>query len=354
MKKVIIFLVIFLIVPVLFVEAQDGTSAPTDTQAEVAPAEVATSTPRSTESLVATSTRPITTPTPVPTPTPKPTTVVKPTPIAEIAPQNTPENSELPLIPIVLGALTIAAGIAAYALNTKNKNPNKQDDKKDQSRCFDIKKLMDQKLEEITDLRGQLESRLKDTGQEKVRGALAGTPEGRLLALIEAGEKEYNRLKGLFDQCMIEFGNKKMARVSTYLNFSRNTEEAFSFYKSTFGGEFEGSVSRFKDMPQKEGQPPITEEDKNLIMHIALPILGGHILMATDAPESMGFKITHGDNMYINLEPDNRGETDRLFKALGEGGVIEMPLQEMFWGDYFGSLTDKFGVNWMFNCKSKD
>ena len=145
-----------------------------------------------------------------------------------------------------------------------------------------------------------------------------------------------------------------MARVSTYLNFDRNTEEAFNFYKSVFGTEFEdGKVNRMGEVPPQEGQPELSEEDKNLVMHVQLPILGGHMLMGTDAPESMGFKLNQGNNLYINLEPDTRTETDELFKALGEGGKVEMAMQEMFWGDYFGSLTDKFGVGWMFNCTEK-
>lgn len=145
-----------------------------------------------------------------------------------------------------------------------------------------------------------------------------------------------------------------MARVSTYLNFARNTEEAFIFYKSVFETEFEGKVARMGEVPSQEGQPPMSEEDKNLIMHIALPILGGHMLLGTDAPESMGFTVNIGNNIYINLEPDTRAETDRLFKDLAEGGKIETKMQEMFWGDYFGSLTDKFSVKWMFNCSSKE
>ena len=144
-----------------------------------------------------------------------------------------------------------------------------------------------------------------------------------------------------------------MARVSTYLNFPRSTEEAFAFYKSVFGGEFEGPIARFSEIPPQEGQPALKNEDKNLVMHIALPILGGHVLRGTDAPESMGFEVRQGNNVYINLEPDSRAESDRLFRALSESGKVEMPLQEMFWGDYFGSCTDKFGVQWMFNCTSK-
>lgn len=144
-----------------------------------------------------------------------------------------------------------------------------------------------------------------------------------------------------------------MARVSTYLNFARSTEEAFLFYKSVFGTEFTMPIARFKEVPQQPGQPPIPEADANLVMHVELPILAGHVLMGTDAPESMGFTVTPGNNVYINLEPDTRAETDRLFKALSAGGKIEMPLQEMFWGGYFGSLADKFGIRWMFNCQSK-
>ena len=144
-----------------------------------------------------------------------------------------------------------------------------------------------------------------------------------------------------------------MARVSTYLNFPRTTEAAFLFYKAVFGTEFSMPISRFKDIPPQPDQPPLSDADNNLVMYVALPILGGHVLMGTDAPESMGFTVKQGNNMYINLEPDTRAETDRLFQALSDGGKVEMPLQEMFWGGYFGSLTDKFGVQWMFNCESK-
>ncbi len=145
-----------------------------------------------------------------------------------------------------------------------------------------------------------------------------------------------------------------MSRVSTYLNFPRSTEEAFNFYKSVFGGEFEGGIFRFDSVPPQEGAPAMSDEDKNLVMHVSLPILGGHVLMGTDAPESMGFVVKPGNNIYINLEPDTRSETERLFNALSEGGKVEMALQDMFWGAYYGSCTDKFGVQWMFNCASKE
>jgi PhnB protein len=145
-----------------------------------------------------------------------------------------------------------------------------------------------------------------------------------------------------------------MASVGTYLNFPRNTEEAFLFYQSVFGGEFSrGGIARLGDIPQTDGMPRIAEEDKNLIMHIELPILGGHLLMATDAPESMGFTVNKGNNVHICLEPDSRAETKKLFDALAVDGQITMDLQDMFWGSYYGTVTDRFGVQWMFNYTGK-
>ena len=144
-----------------------------------------------------------------------------------------------------------------------------------------------------------------------------------------------------------------MARVSTYLNFPRTTEEAFNFYKSVFGTEFEGELQRMGEVPPQEGQPELSEEDKNLVMHVQLPILGGHMIMGTDAPDSLGFKLVQGNHMYLTLETDTRQQTDELFKALAEGGKAEVEPQEMFWGDYYASLTDRFGIGWMFNCTKK-
>lgn len=88
-------------------------------------------------------------------------------------------------------------------------------------------------------------------------------------------------------------------------------------------------------------------------MHIELHIPGEHLLMGTDAPESMGFHVNFGNNIHINLEPDTRSETKRLFEALSSGGEITLELQDMFWGSYYGSCADKFGVQWMFNCNNK-
>jgi PhnB protein len=144
-----------------------------------------------------------------------------------------------------------------------------------------------------------------------------------------------------------------MAKVSTYLNFARNTEAAFNFYRQVFGGEFVGGISRFRDIPSAENAPPLSDDDKNLVMHVALPIMDGHLLMGTDAPESMQFRVTFGNNVYVTLHPDTREETNRLFKALSEGGKVETEPQDMFWGDYYASLCDRFGVQWMLICSEK-
>lgn len=140
-----------------------------------------------------------------------------------------------------------------------------------------------------------------------------------------------------------------MARVSTYLNFMGNTEEAFNFYRSVFGTEFSAPIDRMGSAPTAPGQPPLSEHEKNLVMHVSLPITGGHMLMGTDMLESMGHTLVPGNNVNLMLEPDTRSETERLFNALAQGGTVEMPLQKMFWGDTFGSLVDKYGIHWMFN-----
>jgi PhnB protein len=141
-----------------------------------------------------------------------------------------------------------------------------------------------------------------------------------------------------------------MARVSTYLNFPGKTEEAFLFYKSIFGGEFVDELVRFGQLPPMPNTPPLSEEDKNLVLHVSLELLGGHLLMGADATESMGFKGFAGNNMHINLEPDTKEETNRLFDALSKDGNITLQLHDAFWGAYYGSCTDKFGIHWMFNC----
>jgi PhnB protein len=132
-------------------------------------------------------------------------------------------------------------------------------------------------------------------------------------------------------------------KTHSYLNFDGNAEEAFNFYKSVFGGEF-SSVVRFKDFPMEGVEIPKQDEDK--MMHIALPI-GDNILMASDALESQGQQLVQGNNNYVMVNPDSKEEADRIFNGLSQGADIEMPIADQPWGDYFGSLKDKFGVMWM-------
>ena len=141
-----------------------------------------------------------------------------------------------------------------------------------------------------------------------------------------------------------------MATLNPYLNFNGNTEEAFNFYKSIFGGEFIGGISRFKDTP--EGTK-LSAADGEKVMHVALPIGKENILMATDAMESMGQKLTVGNNFYLSLEAESKEEADKLYGKLSLGGKIEMPLQDAFWGAYFGMFADKFGIQWMINYTYK-
>jgi PhnB protein len=135
-----------------------------------------------------------------------------------------------------------------------------------------------------------------------------------------------------------------MTKLNAYLNFAGTTEEAFNFYRSVFGGDF-SSLVRFKDMPM--GETKISKDDESKIMHIALPIGKESVLMATDALESMGFKLVQGNNFYIMVQPESKEEADRIFRALSAGGMVEMPMGDQPWGDYYGSFKDKFGVGWM-------
>lgn len=146
-----------------------------------------------------------------------------------------------------------------------------------------------------------------------------------------------------------------MASVSTYLNFPGNTEAAFEFYRSVFGTQFQApGVHRMGSVPAEPGQPALPEAARNLVLHVALPILGGHVLHGTDAHECMGFHVMAGNNVHINVHPDTRSEADALFAKLSAGGKVDMPLAQMFWGDYFGSFTDRFGVKWMINTSSRE
>lgn len=143
------------------------------------------------------------------------------------------------------------------------------------------------------------------------------------------------------------------ARIATYVNFPGNTEEAFFFYKSVFRTEFINGINRFGELPADPNQPPLADHVKKMVLHVELPLLGGHVLMGTDAPKEMGFTLTQGNNMHIQIEPSSKEEADRIFSELSAGGHVQMPIQDMFWGAYFGSFTDKFGINWMINYQAK-
>lgn len=133
--------------------------------------------------------------------------------------------------------------------------------------------------------------------------------------------------------------------VHAYLNFMGNTEEAFNFYKSVFGGEFT-NFQRLSDTPDCD-QLPV--EDHQKVMHVSLPIGKNMILMGTDALESMGHHLTFGNNFQLTVSPDSEEQAHQIYNKLSAGGKADMPLQKMFWGAIFGSLTDKFGVKWMVN-----
>jgi PhnB protein len=140
-----------------------------------------------------------------------------------------------------------------------------------------------------------------------------------------------------------------MALINPHINFNGNAEEAFTFYKSVFGGEF-ARITRFKDLSSPEF--PIAEKEANKIMHIALPI-GKNILMANDVPEIMGQVNENENRSKISISAESREEADKLFNGLSVGGQIEMPIADSPWGSYFGMFRDKFGIEWMVDFDSK-
>src|ERR1700722_2550702 len=124
-------------------------------------------------------------------------------------------------------------------------------------------------------------------------------------------------------------GRSAVARVSTYLNFMGDTEEAFEFYRTVFGTDYLVPIQRFGDVPADPNGPELTEAEKQMVLHAELPILGGHVIMATDMLGSMGHELRVGNNTTINLEPDSREETQRLFNAPSEGVYDSTPLARM-------------------------
>lgn len=139
-----------------------------------------------------------------------------------------------------------------------------------------------------------------------------------------------------------------MSKVAIYLNFQGNTEEAFNFYKSVFGTEFSAPIMRIGNLPPDPNGPKLSESDKNCVMHVALPIIGGTELMGTDMLESMGQKLVIGNNTTISLQLDSKEEADKLYAALSAGGSEKADMREEFWG-YWGCCLDQFGIRWMFN-----
>lgn len=134
-----------------------------------------------------------------------------------------------------------------------------------------------------------------------------------------------------------------MPTINPYLNFPGTTEEAFNFYRSVFGGDF-FNLTRFKETPEAKR---LNGKEGNMLMHVSLPIGKGNYLMATDALESMGMKLTYGNNMHLSVEADSKADAEKYFAGLSKGGKVTQPLADQFWGAYFGMITDKFGISWM-------
>lgn len=136
-------------------------------------------------------------------------------------------------------------------------------------------------------------------------------------------------------------------KVHTYLNFDDKAEAAMRFYERVLGGRLT-EIHRFGSMPKQDGFA-LTPEQEALVMHVGLELPDGQMIMASDMIEGMGPRRVEGNNVFMSVHPDSRQEADRIFTELAQGGTITMPIADQFWGDYFGSLTDRFGINWMVN-----
>lgn len=136
-------------------------------------------------------------------------------------------------------------------------------------------------------------------------------------------------------------------KIHAYLNFAGTAEAAFRFYGQVLGGTLT-EIHRFGSMPPQDGFQ-LTPEQQNMVMHVGLELPDGQMLMASDMLEGMGPTRIEGNNISLSVHPSSRAEADRIFNALADGGAITMPIADQFWGDYFGSLTDRFGINWMVN-----
>lgn len=142
-----------------------------------------------------------------------------------------------------------------------------------------------------------------------------------------------------------------MITVNPYLTFAGNCEEAFTFYKSVFGGQFQ-FIGRYKDVPAPDRQIFPSGGDEK-IMHISLPISKETILMGCDNLETSGEETRFSNNISLTINTGSKDEADRIFNTLSEGGQIKMTMNETFWGAYFGMFTDKFGIHWMISCELK-
>lgn len=141
-----------------------------------------------------------------------------------------------------------------------------------------------------------------------------------------------------------------MAQLNPYIHYNGNAEEAFTFYKSVFGGEF-ASFVRFKDFSMPEH--PIDEKEANKIMHVSLPIGGDSVLMGSDVPDFMGQVNENENRSKISIAAASKEEADKLFTGLSEGGNVEMPIADSPWGSYFGMFRDKYGIEWMVSFDGK-
>jgi len=152
------------------------------------------------------------------------------------------------------------------------------------------------------------------------------------------------------ERILLFLEKKHMTTINPYLSFSGNCKEAFDFYQSIFGGDFT-FVGTFSDMPDNPEMPPMSDDAKSKIMHISLPIGNGSVLMGSDSLPGFGPELIFGSNFSVSINTSSKEETERLFSGLSNGGQIKMPLNETFWGAYFGMFVDKFGVHWMVNCE---
>lgn len=136
-------------------------------------------------------------------------------------------------------------------------------------------------------------------------------------------------------------------KIHAYLNFAGRTEEAMRFYAEVLGGKL-SEIHRFGSMPQ-DGEFQLTPEQQNQVMHVSLELPDGQMLMASDVLEGISPQRVEGNNVSLSVHPDSKREADRIFHGLADGGEVTMPLADQFWGDYYGSLVDRFGINWMVN-----